>query len=81
MTIHTGIGDVNSAGRIIAYGNMTLLDVWDSENCNQVNGNDGIIFPSSQVYQKNDLYAYVPNICRSLPLEFVKEVSEKSKFD
>jgi hypothetical protein len=75
MTIHTGIGDINSAGRLMAYDNTTMLDIWDSESCNHVNGNDGIIFPSSKVHQKRDLDVYVSNICRTLPLIFEKEVS------
>lgn len=74
MTIDAGTGaDAYNVGRVYAVGGETKLNIWKSEECNQVAGSDGVIYGPRSVQAKDDLQVYLPNFCRALPLVFDRE--------
>lgn len=74
VTIFSGTNDKNKVGKVFALDNRTNVNIWKTEECNRVTGNDGVIYGPEQVQNKKDLAVFLPNICRSLPLVFDKEV-------
>lgn len=74
VTVFSGIDDVNKVGKVYAVDNKTQNDIWTTKKCNQVTGSDGVIFGPALVQNKEDISVYLPEFCRSLPLEFDKEV-------
>jgi scavenger receptor class B, member 1 len=75
VTIFSGTGDYRDVGRTYALNDKTKLDIWKSDECNKVDGSDGIVYGPALVQSKKDVNVYLPNFCRSLPLAFDKELS------
>jgi scavenger receptor class B, member 1 len=73
LTVFSGTENVNDVGRVYSVNNRTTNDVWKTEQCNRIEGSDGVIYGPSLVQNKEDLHAYMPEFCRSLPLVFEKE--------
>lgn len=74
LTVFSGTENVNDVGRVYAINNQTKLNVWKTDECNEVTGSDGVIYGPELVQHKKDLLVYLPNFGRSLPLVFDKEV-------
>lgn len=74
ITVFAGTGNVYDVGKVVAMDSQEKLNIWKSERCNQVSGSDGVIYGPNLVQERKNLDVYVPNICRSLPLIFEKEV-------
>jgi scavenger receptor class B, member 1 len=73
LSVFSGTQNVNDVGKVYSVNNRTVLDVWKTEECNKVAGSDGVIYGPTLVQNKEDLHAYLPQFCRSLPLVFDKE--------
>lgn len=64
MRGHRNIQDVN---KVIEYKEMTKQRVWSSDECNQLKGTDGLLFPPEM--KKGDVpQVFVSDACRTLPL-------------
>lgn len=73
MKVFSGTKDVNNVGKLYSINNKTKQNIWKTEECNRIKGSDGIIYGPALVQNKKDLEAYLPQLCRSLPLVFDKE--------
>lgn len=70
VTVFTGAGDITKYGLIDRFNGENKLKHWTTQQCNQLNGSDGSIFPPH--ISKNDtIYVYDKDICRLLPLTWV----------
>lgn len=50
-------------GEIYTYMDEALLDVWDEDRCNMLNGSDsGLYVPMKKPAKK--IYVFTPDICR-----------------
>lgn len=45
VTVLRGIKNSANLGRLIAVDNVTKLNIWDKEDCNEFKGTDGWIYP------------------------------------
>ncbi|CAG7724849.1 unnamed protein product, partial [Allacma fusca] len=75
MVVSSGTRVPEDFGKILSWEGKTRLDFWEG-NCNLINGTDGSIF--RPFIKKTDILRfYAPELCRSLLLVYVKEVTVK----
>ncbi|XP_047425758.1 lysosome membrane protein 2-like isoform X1 [Mugil cephalus] len=73
---HTGTQNYMDYGRIITWKGQSKLDLWRSEYSNSINGSDGSAF--HPLLEKDErLYIFTPDLCRTIYMEFEKEVEVK----
>ncbi|KAG5674768.1 hypothetical protein PVAND_004718 [Polypedilum vanderplanki] len=70
ITINTGIKDYNEIGKIVRINGKNKLDIWKSESCNNVSASDGAFYGPENLRQRKEVQAYIPEICRTLPMEY-----------
>lgn len=61
---------------MIEYEEEEEMDAWDGDECNEIRGTEGTVFPPYLDVGK-DVYAFSPALCRSLPITY-KQRSKKS---
>jgi len=61
----------NKEYKIESWNNLDKLNYWTTEWANQINGTDGSEF-APNLKQKNPLYMFRPEICRSIRLEYLE---------
>ncbi|VDN15477.1 unnamed protein product [Dibothriocephalus latus] len=68
FTINDGVSDIEKLGKVVAYNDEVSLNIWRTEQANQINGSDGSLFPP---FRKEGVTEYVfsGDICRSLEFE------------
>uniref|UniRef100_A0A1B6F5N2 Scavenger receptor class B member 1 n=1 Tax=Cuerna arida TaxID=1464854 RepID=A0A1B6F5N2_9HEMI len=74
ITVRTGSEDLNSIGVVTAVNGQEKLTAWDDDECNRVDGSDGMFFPRHEINRSAKLYLFHKNLCRRLPLVFEDEV-------
>lgn len=74
ITIHTGQDTLKNLGKVCAYKKQSNYKIWGTEKCNRVRGSDGLQFPPKLVSERKSLELFVSFFCRSLTLEYEKEV-------
>lgn len=68
----TGLDNSGYLGQIIAVNGNSKLSWWSGQ-CNDIKGSDGFVYPPNLT--KNDkVHIYNRDLCRSIPLEFEKEI-------
>lgn len=73
VTIFTGASDITRYGLIDRFDGKSALPHWKTDECNRINGSDGSIFPP-HITKNTTLYVYDKDMCRLLPLRFLREV-------
>ena len=73
MLINTGQSDYRKIGVIERYDGSKLLPFWNTRQCNMINGSDGTVYPPG-ADENSTMYLFARDICRSMPLQFEKEV-------
>lgn len=67
--VFRGKKNIRDLGRVLEYNGATEMDAWYEDECNQINGTDGTIFPP--FYEKEEGYTiFIPQMCRSLTAEY-----------
>lgn len=62
-------------GRVLTWKGQSQLTFWTSNQSNSINGSDGAIHP---LVDKNErIYIFTPDLCRSIYMEFEKDVEVK----
>ncbi|XP_055299434.1 sensory neuron membrane protein 1-like [Sitodiplosis mosellana] len=70
-----GKKNIMDVGQVLEYNGISEMDAWYEDECNQVSGTDGTIFPPFQ--QKQDGFTiYIPQMCRGMTAEY----QQSSKF-
>ncbi|XP_020325773.2 lysosome membrane protein 2 [Oncorhynchus kisutch] len=76
VVYHTGEADSMDYGRIARFKGESKLSLWTSEQSNMINGTDGSAF-HPLLSKKERLYIFSPDLCRSIFMEFEKDVEVK----
>ncbi|XP_044738867.1 scavenger receptor class B member 1 isoform X2 [Chrysoperla carnea] len=76
VTVFTGANDITKFGLIDTYNGNTHLPHWRTDACNALNGSDGSLFPPHMT-KDTTLYIYDKDLCRLLPLKYLKTVNTK----
>ncbi|KAG5677316.1 hypothetical protein PVAND_007085 [Polypedilum vanderplanki] len=73
LSINSGIENSNDVGQVVKLGDKTSMNIWKSEECNAINASDGVFYGPEKIRNKKGVQVYLPEFCRSLPLEFRKK--------
>lgn len=73
---HTGRQNYLDYGRVITWQGQSKLDFWTSNQSNSINGSDGSAF-HPLLTKDERLYIFTPDLCRSIYMEFEKDVEVK----
>lgn len=73
---HTGRQNYLDYGRVITWKGQSKLDFWTSNQSNSINGSDGSAF-HPLLTKDERLYIFTPDLCRSIYMEFEKDVEVK----
>ncbi|XP_041815771.1 lysosome membrane protein 2-like isoform X2 [Chelmon rostratus] len=73
---HTGTQNYMDYGRVETWKGQSQLTFWMSNQSNSINGSDGSAF--HPLLKKDErLYIFTPDLCRSIYMEFQKDVEVK----
>ncbi|XP_055926724.1 lysosome membrane protein 2-like [Argiope bruennichi] len=72
--IKSGANGIEDYAAIQAWNNKSVVDWWDGEECNKIQGTDGVQYAPG-VTQESLLRLFNPNLCRSIPLEYERDVT------
>lgn len=73
---HTGEQNYLDYGRVETWKGQSQLNFWASNQSNSINGSDGSAF--HPLLEKNErIYVFTPDLCRSIHMEFEKDVEVK----
>uniref|UniRef100_A0A8R1HZ51 CD36 family protein n=1 Tax=Caenorhabditis japonica TaxID=281687 RepID=A0A8R1HZ51_CAEJA len=74
--VDTGVPSPFKIGHLYTWNNLTMMPegTWDSEYARMINGTDGQLF-SPMLKREQRLTLFVPQICRSVQMEYQKDVS------
>ncbi|XP_034080005.1 lysosome membrane protein 2-like isoform X1 [Gymnodraco acuticeps] len=73
---HTGEQNYMDYGHVETWKGQRQLDFWTSNQSNSINGSDGSAF--HPFLDKNErIYIFTPDLCRSIYMEFEKDVEVK----
>ncbi|XP_034751594.1 lysosome membrane protein 2 isoform X2 [Etheostoma cragini] len=73
---HTGVENYMDYGRVETWKGQSQLTFWTSNQSNSINGSDGSAF--HPLLNKNErIYVFTPDLCRSIHMEFEKDVEVK----
>ncbi|KAJ8956236.1 hypothetical protein NQ318_014967 [Aromia moschata] len=75
FSMNTGKSDINRLGLMERIDGKKLFDYWSTDECNSLNGGDGSMFPPKLVQNKRPVSVVLPQMCRSVPFAFEKEVA------
>ncbi|KAH9495206.1 Lysosome membrane protein 2 [Bulinus truncatus] len=74
--IYSGIKSMDNFGRIISWNELEKLNYWTSDLANMINGTDGTIYPPF-IDKAETKYLFSSDLCRSLGMDFTKDVTVK----
>lgn len=73
---HTGVENYLDYGRVVTWKGESKLTFWNSDHSNSINGSDGSAF--HPLLDKNErLYIFTPDLCRTIYMDFEKDVEVK----
>ncbi|XP_077441939.1 lysosome membrane protein 2-like [Vanacampus margaritifer] len=73
FVFHTGEQNYLDYGRVETWKGQSQLTFWNSNQSNSINGSDGSAF--HPLLKKDErIYIFTPNLCRSIHMEFEKDV-------
>ncbi|XP_059213730.1 lysosome membrane protein 2-like isoform X2 [Centropristis striata] len=73
---HTGQQNYMDYGRVETWKGQSQLTFWSTNQSNSINGSDGSAF--HPLLDKNErIYIFTPDLCRSIHMEFEKDVEVK----
>ncbi|KAM9338044.1 lysosome membrane protein 2-like isoform 2-T2 [Symphorus nematophorus] len=73
---HTGVQNYLDYGRVVTWKGQSQLTFWTSNQSNSINGSDGSAF--HPLLNKDErIYIFTPDLCRSIYMEYEKDVEVK----
>ncbi|KAL5106452.1 Scavenger receptor clas B member 1 [Taenia crassiceps] len=68
FVIETGVNDITKLGNILSYKGKSTVDVWSSDEANQIKGTDGShVAPGLSMHSRRFIFA--TDLCRSFELK------------
>nr|QDD67778.1 sensory neuron membrane protein [Galeruca daurica] len=71
-----GTKNYHDVGRIVEYDESPVMSTWPTDECNEISGTDGTVFPP-MLLKEEGLVSFAPDLCRSLKAFWVR----KTKYD
>lgn len=75
LTIHTGLDSLENLGKIHAMNGEERMNIWGTDECNEIVGTDGTQFPPHLLDMEAELNIFIKSFCRSISLKFDREVT------
>ncbi|XP_031629088.1 sensory neuron membrane protein 1-like, partial [Contarinia nasturtii] len=72
--VNRGVRDVRFVGHVLEVDGITEMDVWNGDECNKLNGTDGLLFTPLQS-KKEPVSIFASQICASLHLRYARRAS------
>ncbi|GFQ79437.1 platelet glycoprotein 4, partial [Trichonephila clavata] len=72
--IKSGMNGIDNFASIQEWNNQSVVDWWNGDACNEIRGTDGVQYAPG-VTQNHTLSLFNPNLCRTIPLEYEKDVT------
>lgn len=73
-TINTGHNGMDKFGYLDQLNGMNQLPFWDTEPCTNITASEGSFFPPREFTKSDMRYVYDKDLCRIIPLQFVRTV-------
>lgn len=73
-TIHTGHNGMDKFGYLDQLNGMNQLPFWDTEPCTNISASEGSFFPPREFTKSDMRYVYDKDLCRIIPLEYIRTV-------
>uniref|UniRef100_A0A182XMQ8 Scavenger receptor class B n=1 Tax=Anopheles quadriannulatus TaxID=34691 RepID=A0A182XMQ8_ANOQN len=75
-TMHTGHTGMDKFGYFDKLNGLDHLPHWDGEPCRSIQASEGSFFPPRDITQKDTVYIYDKDLCRTLPLVYREPVEK-----
>lgn len=73
-TINTGHNGMDKFGYLDQLNGMNQLPFWDTEPCTNITASEGSFFPPREFTKSDMRYVYDKDLCRIIPLEYIRTV-------
>lgn len=73
-TINTGHNGMDKFGYLDQLNGMPSLPFWDTEPCTNITASEGSFFPPREFTKSDMRYVYDKDLCRIIPLEYIRTV-------
>ncbi|CAG9800444.1 unnamed protein product [Chironomus riparius] len=75
-TINTGMGEdgMHKFGYLDRLNGLDRLPHWRHKPCNNISASEGSFFPPRDITKSDRVYVYDKDLCRVIPLDYVKPV-------
>lgn len=74
FTIKSGANGIEDYASIQMWNNKSSVDWWNDETCDRISGTDGVQYAPG-ISKNQTLSLFNPNLCRTLPLKYEKDVT------
>lgn len=78
-TMHTGHSGMDKFGYLDRINGQAQLPFWPDAPCTDIAASEGSFFPPRAFTNSNTVYIYDKDLCRKLPLTFVRSVVKDGK--
>lgn len=75
LTVYTGEDSLDNLGKVYAMNGETEMNIWSTEECNQIVGTDGSQFPPSWMDKERNLDIFIKSICKPFSIKYEEEVT------
>lgn len=74
--VKRGMNDIQELNAMMEYNSEVEVDNWDGDDCNQLKGTDGLMFPPFKT-KKDTIWAFSYGLCRTVGLVYLKKTRYK----
>lgn len=78
--MNTGHSGMDKFGYLDRINGLDRLPYWSNDPCNNIFASEGSFFPPRAFTNSNVVFVYDKDLCRILPLQYVKPVEKDGKF-
>lgn len=78
-TMHTGHSGMDKFGYLDRINGQPTLPFWEDKPCTSIAASEGSFFPPRAFTNANTVYIYDKDLCRTLPLTYVRSVEKDGK--
>lgn len=78
--MHSGMNGMDKFGYLDRINGLDHLPFWSDEPCTNIVASEGSFFPPRVFTNSNVVYIYDKDLCRVLPLQYVRPVEKDGMF-